>query len=73
MSTKSFRQFVADHWGKILGGALGLVVGLCILIFGFWRSVLLFLCIAVGVYLGRLLDRHEGLQGILQRIWPDNE
>ncbi|HZK25858.1 MAG TPA: DUF2273 domain-containing protein [Oscillospiraceae bacterium] len=73
MPAKTLRQFIVEHWGKILGGALGLIVGLCILLLGFWRSVLLFLCIAVGVYLGRLFDRHEGIQGILQRIWPDND
>jgi uncharacterized membrane protein len=73
VSGKTLRQFFVEHWGKILGGALGLIVGLCILLFGFWRSLLLFFCIAVGVYLGRLFDRHEGLQGILQRIWPDND
>ncbi|MCR3922081.1 MAG: DUF2273 domain-containing protein [Firmicutes bacterium] len=73
MSAKIFRQFLSEHWGKILGGLVGLLIGLSILIFGFWRSLLLFSCIAVGVYLGRLFDRHEGLQGLLQRIWPDSD
>lgn len=73
MTGKVMRQFLAEHWGKVLGGLLGLIIGLSIILFGFWQSVLLFLCIILGVYLGKTFDRHEGLQKFLQRVWPDSD
>ena len=74
MSGKILRQFITEHWGKILGGVIGLLIGLTILLFGFWRSMLLFACITLGVFVGsRLFDRHDGLQGLLQRFWPDSD
>ncbi len=73
MSAKIMRQLLAEHWGKVLGGLAGLFVGLSIINFGLWRSLLLFLCIALGVFLGKLYDRHEGLQKIRQHIWPDSD
>jgi len=73
VSTKTMRQLLAEHWGKVLGGLFGLAVGLSIITFGLWRSLLLFICIALGVYLGKLYDSHDGLQKILQRIWPESD
>ncbi|EEG78327.1 DUF2273 domain-containing protein [Dethiobacter alkaliphilus] len=73
MNSKVLRQFLSDHWGKVVGGLIGLIIGLSIILFGFWRSVLLFTCIALGIYLGRMFDRHEGLQNFLQRVWPDSD
>ncbi|NLZ93140.1 MAG: DUF2273 domain-containing protein, partial [Firmicutes bacterium] len=70
---KEFRKLLGAHWGKVLGGFLGLLIGLTILLFGFWRSLLLFFCIAAGIYLGRFFDRHEVLQSLLQRFWPDRD
>lgn len=73
MTAKTMRQFLAEHWGKATGGGLGLIIGLAIVIFGFWRSLVLFLCIGLGIFLGRQFDRHEGLLKLLQRIWPDGD
>lgn len=73
MTRQALRQFVAEHWGKIVGGLAGLLVGLAIIVFGFWRSLFIFLCVAAGIYIGRLFDRNEGLQSLLQKFWPDRE
>jgi uncharacterized membrane protein len=73
VSAKLLRQYIADHWGKVFGGGIGLLIGLTIIIFGFWRSLLLFACVALGIYLGRMYDHHEGLQKLLHRIWPDSD
>lgn len=73
MTRNVFRQFVSDNWGKLLGGLAGLVVSLVFILFGFWRSLFIFLCVALGIYFGRLLDRNEGIRGLLQRFWPDSD
>jgi uncharacterized membrane protein len=73
MTRQAMRQFVAEHWGKITGGLIGLTIGLCIIVFGFWRSVFIFFCVALGVFVGRLFDRNERLRGILNRFWPEGD
>lgn len=73
MTKQVLRQFLAEHWGKVIGGLLGLVVGLAIILFGFWRTLFIFFCIALGTYAGKLFDRNERLQGLLNRFWPDSD
>lgn len=73
MTRQMLRQFVVTHWGKILGGLAGLIISLVIILFGLWRSLFIFVCVGLGIYLGRLLDRNEGLQSVLQRFWPDSD
>jgi uncharacterized membrane protein len=73
MTRHIFRQFVAEHWGKILGGLAGLIIGMVFIIFGFWRSLFIFFCVVLGVYLGRMLDRNESMRSLLQRFWPDSD
>lgn len=73
VSANTMRRLLAEHWGKVLGGLIGFTIGILIITVGFWRSMLLFVCIALGVFLGKLYDRHDGLQAVLQRIWPDSD
>jgi uncharacterized membrane protein len=65
------RQFVAEHSGKIVGGLIGLMIGFCVLVFGFWQSLFLFFCAILGVIAGCLFDRGERLRKILNRFWPE--
>jgi len=73
MTQQTMRQFVAHHWGKIIGGLIGLKIGLAVILFGFWRTVFIMLCVALGIYIGRLFDRSEGLRSMLNRFWPDSD
>lgn len=60
-------QIWHDHKGKIVGVALGLVVGLFILKYGFWRTAFVALLVAVGLWLGMMVDR-EGWAGVMERF-----
>lgn len=44
------------HRGKVLGAVLGLIAGLFIIIFGFWKTVFITACILLGFLLGKRLD-----------------
>lgn len=73
MSKQILRQFLAEHWGKVVGGLAGLLVGLVFVIFGFWRSLVIFTFVILGVYLGKTLDRNDSLRGLFQRFWSDSD
>ncbi|HIU10738.1 MAG TPA: DUF2273 domain-containing protein [Candidatus Avidehalobacter gallistercoris] len=50
------KQFYAAHPGVCLGVAGGLLLGLCFAVFGFWRTLVVAVCGAVGLFIGWRLD-----------------
>ena len=46
--------FIKSHKGKIIGISIGLFFGILVLTVGFWRSLFLALCVAVGFGVGSL-------------------
>lgn len=69
------KEFLAacltNHKGKITGLLCGLILGILILVIGFWKSVLLLLCIALGCWIGSFHDRKENFLAFLDKILPD--
>ncbi len=50
-------QYLLDnHRGKLFGLILGLVLGILIISFGFWKTVLVILCIVIGLFFGKRFD-----------------
>lgn len=57
------QDLLATNRGKTLGAALGLAVGLLIILFGFWKTIFVAICILIGYYLGKRLDDGDGPGG----------
>jgi uncharacterized membrane protein len=57
--TRRFIELLANHPGKVLGVALGLCVGLLVIIFGVLRTLFLIACVLAGLYLGARVDASE--------------
>lgn len=49
---KWFLGWISDNRGRFVGLMIGLVVAILFLSIGFWETVLLGVCTAVGGYLG---------------------
>ncbi len=58
----------SEHRGKFLGSVLGVSFGLCVLIFGFWRTFFVLSCGGVGLFIGSRLDRGDFLEEMQDRI-----
>lgn len=56
------------HRGKIVGGAVGLLVGWLVLELGFLRTLFLLLCGAAGYVLGERIDRGERVETFVGRF-----
>ncbi len=50
------KDFILNHKGAVIGGAVGLVMALLILIIGFWKAFLVLPLIGAGVLIGMALD-----------------
>ncbi|MDH7576224.1 MAG: DUF2273 domain-containing protein [Bacillota bacterium] len=51
-----FVDLLERHRGKMLGIFFGLVVGLLIILFGFWKTIFVVLCVLIGYFLGKRFD-----------------
>ncbi len=74
MSEQNWWNVVTEHWGKILGGLLGLVFAILVINVGFWWSVFVYLCVGIGLLIGWRLDVSKNVGLYLDRIFaPRND
>jgi uncharacterized membrane protein len=57
--------------GRIIGGSVGFILGCVFLLFGFWKTMIFALIVAVGYTLGKIKDDIGNLKSVLQQILPD--
>ncbi len=73
MSEQNWWYFINKHWGKILGGLLGLIFALLVINIGFWWSVFIFLCVAVGLVAGWRLEVSQTAGRYLSRMFAPKD
>ena len=64
-------QFVYINRRKIAGAILGLIIGLLILIIGFFKTLLLCLTTLLGYYLGSRWHFEEDFKDFIFKIIPE--
>ena len=67
---ETIEAFVRRNLGRVVGSALGLVVAVLFLTLGFWRTILLGLCIGAGYGLGMYRDSREEFLEFVEKILP---
>ncbi len=73
MSELNWWMIISRHWGKILGGLLGLIFALLVVNYGFWISLFIFLCIAIGLLVGWRLDAGASVGRFFERFFSRND
>ncbi len=61
-----------NHRGKVIGVLLGLVFGLMVISFGFFKALFVTLCILIGFWIGRRLDNKLGFKESISKIFEKN-
>ena len=51
----------------IIGGIVGLIIAICIFTIGFWKMILLFLLIGLGIFVGLYLQRTGIIEQLLKK------
>lgn len=62
-----FSWALAEHPGKLIGTALGFLLGLFVVLLGFWRALVIAIFVGAGFFLGKRKDENLGLLS-----WVDN-
>lgn len=56
--------------GKIIGGFIGFIIGILVLIIGFFKTLLILLFTIIGYYLGSRWDVDGNLKEFLDKFLP---
>lgn len=63
-----------EHCGRTIGVILGFVIALSILLFGLFTTLFVIICMAIGLYIGNLIDKEDGFSDDflykLQKLLP---
>jgi uncharacterized membrane protein len=54
-----FLRLLDEHPGKLLGTVSGFLLGLLVVLLGFWKTLVLFLYVVIGFLLGKSQDDHK--------------
>lgn len=68
----NFWVFFGKHWGKIIGGLIGLAAALVVINYG-WKSLIIFAFIALGLTIGWRLDVDGSVRQFLERLFSSRE
>ncbi|MGB9813864.1 MAG: DUF2273 domain-containing protein [Thermovenabulum sp.] len=63
-----FYELWDNHRGKIIGVTIGFIIGLLILIFGFFKALFLIFCSAVGYLIGKCIDKNIPLREMISKL-----
>lgn len=70
MDRKLLEEIWQNHSGKIIGVVLGFTLGLFIILFGFFRTFFILLCVSAGFLVGKRIDEKENIMEILDKLLP---
>ena len=63
----------ANHRGKVIGVIAGLLFAGFVISFGFWRSLFIFFCVGVGLFIGVLVDKENGVVNGIKQVFKKND
>jgi uncharacterized membrane protein len=71
MTMNAFLEFVKTHKFTVILVLIGLVLSILFFTIGFWRTILLFLILAICFFIGYLLDQSgpEGIREFFQKLF----
>lgn len=71
MWEKVVLEILEHHRGKLLGVILGLIAGMLVVAYGFWKALFIIICITTGYFLGKNIDEKGHLGDWVDRLFKD--
>ena len=66
-----FRIIFEQHRGKAIGILLGLLASILFISYGFWRTIFIVVCIALGFFIGKEIDENKNFDQWLKQIFKE--
>jgi uncharacterized membrane protein len=70
MMLEHIREFLRKYGGRVAGSAAGLAVAILFLTIGFFRTLLVLICVGIGFFVGMFRDSREEFLEFVERILP---
>ncbi|MFW6007502.1 MAG: DUF2273 domain-containing protein [Halanaerobiales bacterium] len=67
---EDFLRYIILNKSKFIGAVIGLVIGILFLTIGFFKTILLFLCVLIGYIIGGRLEVEGSIKEFLDKILP---
>lgn len=64
------KEFMRKYTGRVIGSSAGLVIAVLFLTIGFWRTLLVLVCVGIGFSIGLFRDSKEEFLEFVERILP---
>lgn len=64
-------QFIYSNFKKISGAVIGLIIGILILVIGFFKTLVICLTTLIGYYLGARWRFEEDLKDFILKVIPE--
>lgn len=64
-------QLWRDHKWTIVLTVLAFIFAICVISYGFFKAVFIFLCVGLGLFLGRRLDRKNPQKDKSEDFWDN--
>ncbi len=70
MDRELLEEIWQHHSGKIVGVAIGFILGVLVITFGFFQTLFVLLCVIAGYVVGKRIDEKEDIMDILDKLLP---
>lgn len=67
------RIIFEQHRGKAIGIVFGLIASILFINYGFWRTIFVIVCIALGFFVGKELDEKKNFDRWLKHMFKDKQ
>lgn len=71
-ASRWFKATFPGHQNSVLGGICGFIVALLIFGIGFWRTLFIVICVAIGVAIGQFFDGNPRVVHAVRKVFSDN-
>lgn len=68
MWDKMFSYIMENHRGKAIGLILGLIAGILVINYGFWKTLFIVVCIIGGFFIGKAVDEQVDFENWFKKF-----
>lgn len=68
MWEKMFSYIMDNHRGKAIGLILGLIAGILVINYGFWKTLFIVVCIIGGFLIGKAVDEQVDFENWFKKF-----